>query len=363
MTFNGVRLSVARQRRSFTKKELGQRIGIEPRSISGFEAGQYVPTDENVSRIALTLAFPREFFFGDDLDRPREDGVSFRSMSKMSARQRDAAIAAGSIAFGVGDWIERKFDLPRLGLADLRDASPEVAATSLRQHWGIGERPIKNMIHLLEAKGVRVFSLAENCREVDAYSLWRREVPYVFLNTVKSAEHRRYDAAHELAHLVLHKHASPNGLEAEQQANEFAAAFLMPRASILSLGRIAPSVSTLIQIKKKWTVSVSAITRRLYTLGLMTEWHYRSLFIEIQRLGYRTKEPHEGRPESSQVWQKVFALLREEGSGLSDLAAHLLVPQDELVKLVFGLVTVGLPSSSAGGASIAKRPPLRLVHN
>ena len=160
------------------------------------------------------------------------EGVSFRSMSKMTAKQRDAAIAAGSIAYLLTDWVDREFDLPETDIPDFGGAEPEVAAQSLRQYWGLGELPIKNIIHQLESKGVRVFSLAENCMEVDAYSVWRGRRPFIFLNTGKSGEHRRFDAAHELAHLVLHRHAAPNGHEAEKDAQAFAGAFLMPTASM-----------------------------------------------------------------------------------------------------------------------------------
>lgn len=46
-------------------------------------------------------------------------------------------------------------------------------ATTLRRHWGLGEQPIKKMIHLLEVNGVRVFSLVIDAVEVDAFSMWR----------------------------------------------------------------------------------------------------------------------------------------------------------------------------------------------
>jgi hypothetical protein len=39
----------------------------------------------------------------------------------------------------------------------------------VRQAWGLGELPIKNMVHLLESKGVRVYSLAIDAVEVDAF--------------------------------------------------------------------------------------------------------------------------------------------------------------------------------------------------
>ncbi len=361
--FNSKRLTVARQRHSITKAELAKKIGIEPRSVSGFEAGEYEPAEETIEKIARVLRYPKAFFLADDIDVPNESGVSFRSMSKMSARQRDAAIAAGSLAFILSEWVDREFNLPSPDLLDLREeGGPDIAAVSLRQYWGIGERPIKNMVHLLEAKGVRVFSLAENCREVDAYSLWREGRPYIFLNTMKSAERRRFDAAHELAHLILHKHAAPNGFDAEKEANAFASAFLMPRDSIKAVGRVAPSLGTIIALKRKWTVSVAAMTYRLHELGLLSEWNYRSLYIEIQRRGYRDCEPFGARPETSQIWQKVFSALRKDGIGAQELADRLLIPCDEIVRLVFGLVTIGLPSEgSATKGSSGKRAELKLV--
>lgn len=96
---------------------------------------------------------------------------------------------------------------------------------------GLGEAPIANMVHLLETKGVRVFSLVEDCHELDAFSTWLDGTPFVFLNTRKSAERSRMDAAHELGHLVLHRVGRPQGKEAEEEATRFGAAFLMPRAS------------------------------------------------------------------------------------------------------------------------------------
>ena len=184
--------------------------------------------------------FPAEFFEEDDIELLNADGVSFRSMTKMTAKQRDAAVAAGSIAFVLNDWVDQKFDLVDPNVPDYRGATPEAAALSLRQSWGLGEQPIKNMVHLLESNGIRVFSLAENCVEVDAYSVWRGPRPFIFLNMGKSGERRRFDAAHELAHLVLHRHGCPNGVEAEKEAHAFAGAFLMPTASIKAIGPCYP---------------------------------------------------------------------------------------------------------------------------
>jgi transcriptional regulator with XRE-family HTH domain len=115
--FNSKRLTVARQRHSLTKAELAKKIGIEPRSISGFEGREYEPAEETIEKIVRVLHFPKAFFLADDIDVPNESGVSFRSMSKMSARQRDSAIAAGSLAFILSDWVDTEFNLPSPDLA------------------------------------------------------------------------------------------------------------------------------------------------------------------------------------------------------------------------------------------------------
>lgn len=73
--------------------------------------------------------------------------------------------------------------------------SPEAATLNrkrpLRRMWGLGNAPIPNMIPLLESKGFRVFSLAEEAREVDAFCTWHEGKPFVFLNTIKSVERSR----------------------------------------------------------------------------------------------------------------------------------------------------------------------------
>jgi Zn-dependent peptidase ImmA (M78 family)/transcriptional regulator with XRE-family HTH domain len=356
--FNASRLRVARQRARLTKRELALCVGVDPRAISGFEAGQYMPTTDNVSRICRALGFPQEFFEADDIELLSAEGVSFRSMTKMTAKQRDAAMAAGSIALLVSEWVDNEFDLPAADVPDYSGATPEAAALSLRQYWGLGELPIKNMVHLLELRGIRVFSLAESGAEVDAYSLWRGTRPFIFLNTTKSGEHRRFDAAHELAHLVLHRHATPNGIEAEKEAHAFAGAFLMPAASMKALGRIVPTIDYIIRLKKKWMVSAVAMAVRLHELQLLTYYHYNRLFVELGGKGFRTSEPFGIKPEMSQVWQKVFAELRGSGQGVQYLADKLLLPTSEVVQLVFGLTTIGLP---AGQGTNTKRKAGHLV--
>jgi Zn-dependent peptidase ImmA (M78 family) len=310
--FTPSRLTLARMRRRLSKKELAEAMGLTPHSILRYEIGESGPTDDIIGRLAKSLGFPEGFFHGPDIDPPSEDAASFRSMSAMSAKERDAALAAGAIAFIVSDWVEQHFDLPTPDILDVSGDTPEIAAVSLREKWALGEQPIKNMAHLLEAKGVRLFSMAENTLTVDAFSVWRGETAYVFLNTIKSAEHSRHDAAHELGHLALHKHGGPKGREAEDQANAFAAAFLMPSADVIATLPRVHTLNQIIEAKKRWGVSVMSLIHRLNRLGIMSPWQYRMFCRDATEKGYRRAEPLAMARELSVVWQKVLTTLWKE---------------------------------------------------
>jgi Zn-dependent peptidase ImmA (M78 family) len=216
------------------------------------------------------------------------------------------------------------------------------------------------MIHLLEAKGARVFSLSIDAREVDAFSMWNGGTPYVFLNTNKTAEHSRFDAAHELGHLVLHKHGSPHGREAEIQANRFASAFLMPRASVLANAPRFPLYETLVKLKKTWATSVSALAYRLHQLGIITDWQYRGLAVEIAKRD-RTKEPDGIARETSLVLPMVFSRLRDEGITRGKVAQNLAIYPSELEQLLLGLAMTTIDGGGIRKSKPTPSPNLRRI--
>ncbi|HJU15370.1 MAG TPA: XRE family transcriptional regulator [Stellaceae bacterium] len=338
--FNPSRLTLARKRRKFTKTSFADALDCDVKTVIRWESGEIEPSPENLAAISDTLQYPTAFFYGKEIDEPQSEAVSFRALSAMPARDRDAALAAAALAFLLSDWIENLFELPPHDLPDFKEnPDPEAAALILRQKWGIGERPISNMVKLLESKGVRVFSLAENTRTVDAFSLWRREKPYVFLNTMKTAERSRFDAAHELGHIVLHKHGGPQGRFAEEQANHFASAFLIPEAQIKA---ILPRVSTLNQLveaKKRWGVSVAALAHRLHKLKVVSDWQYRRFCIQIEER-FHSSEPYSRLREYSTVLEKVLGSLRTERITKHQIAEALSLPVEEVEHLLFRLTNM-----------------------
>jgi Zn-dependent peptidase ImmA (M78 family)/DNA-binding XRE family transcriptional regulator len=357
-------MHLARKRKGLTKTQFASRIGVDLRSLYGYEQGNYSPSEETLEKIEATTGFPKDFFYGDDLEILDKDVASFRSLSRMAAYQREMALSQGCIALHLNRWLEEKFELPRADLPDLRyEPNPEAAATTLRYYWKLGEIPINNIIHLLESKGVRVFSLDIHAREVDAFSLWKDSTPFIFLNTQKSSEHSRHDAAHELGHLVMHRHGAPQGRQAEAEADAFASNFLMPRASVQAHAAPflrPPTLAKLIQLKKIWKTSVASLNYRLHVLGLTSDWQNRMLCIQISKYGYRTNEPQSLPREVSQVLAKIFVALQADGVSRSQIAKELFVPLTEIEQLIFGLAISTVEGGGKAGGS-KKHAKLQLV--
>lgn len=188
--FNPMRLAVARKRRQMTKKTLAEFAKVSQVTLTDrIETGSTTePEPETIAAIAKVLAYPVGFFYEDDCEELKTESVSFRSLSAMTARQRESALAGGRIAFLLDDWVAERFNLPATDLLDLR-MKPQRPQRQLFAIIGASVfKPVPQMTSLLEAKGVRVFSLSEDNKNVDAFSCWRGVTPYMFLNTFKSAE-------------------------------------------------------------------------------------------------------------------------------------------------------------------------------
>ena len=351
------RLSLARKRRRLTAKALAEQAGLAVDTISRLENGLNKPDELTIARLARALDFPVGFFSASDPQEIDFGAVSFRSFSKMSARERDAAIAAGSLGLQLNAWIESKFGLPPANLIDLSyETDPEVAAHLVRQHWGLGEKPIGNMLGLLETQGVRVFSLSESTASVNAFSFWQDSKPFVFLNNFKTAESSLFDIAHELGHLVMHKHGGPKDPRSvEREANLFASAFLMPASDVKARVPRPVTLDVVLRAKTRWRVSAMAMAHRLNRLGMLSEWSYKSVCVELGKRGFRTSEPGGIDRETSIIWRKILSELWLERITKATIADELCLPLDELEGLIWKLADASdRPDPTSAG-------PLRAV--
>ena len=104
--------------------------------------------------------------------------------------------------------------------------------------------------------------------------------------------------AHELGHIILHSsienidELSQEQLrEIENEANLFAAAFLMPKDAFLRDLITPTNIVSYVALKEKWHVSIGAMIIRAKSLGIIDMKQYQSLMKAMSYRKWRTKEP------------------------------------------------------------------------
>ena len=174
----------------------------------------------------------------------------------------------------------------------------EYLASRTRRYWNLSDGPINNMVALLESNGIVVCRFEIGSEKIDAFSCWADGRPFVILGSDKSSAVRsRFDAAHELAHLILHRDISEDDLGSktvrnriEREANWFAGAFLLPRSSLFR-EFYSTRANHLKGLKQRWLVSMQAIAHRAKDIGAIDENQYVAFRIQMTKRKELTKEP------------------------------------------------------------------------
>ena len=184
------------------------------------------------------------------------------------------------------------------GTGELRDEDIERIAIDLRQHWKIGEGPCTDVAGLLERVGVIVSTIEMGTSKLDGLCSWSaaEDRPHILLATDKmSFPRRQMDAAHEMAHAVLHRDVSEDELSKnlkaiEAQAFRLASAFLLPSTTYPHEVPRA-SLAALLSLKERWRVSVKAQIKRLADLEVIPGEHATDLYKLYSAKGWNREEP------------------------------------------------------------------------
>ena len=335
--FAANRLTVARGRRKFTKKMLAEAVGVTGQAITSYEDQSLYPSEDTITRIAFAIDYPRTFFLLPDLELVGHEDATFRARRALKANNKYKAIATGVIATEIlSVYLRSQFRFAVSDVPDLTGEEPEVAARIVRQHWKLGSGPIHNMVHLLESRGVELYWLNEEDSCLDAFSLWRGELPYVILNTHKQAGDRsRFDAAHELGHLVLHRQEKiVDGRKPEAEADQFASAFLLPSEQFRRESPRLPVLNQYLPLKRRWGVSIQAMVRRGRDLGVFTDWYYEQAIKQLSTLGWRIDEPAPLICEKSLLHNMVFDRLAAKQITPAQLAQSLHLPFSDITEIM-----------------------------
>lgn len=326
--FRPERLTLARELRGLTKTELAERVQKSPGAISQFETGRTKPEPGTVGALALALQVPAGFFARAGREPVPTEAAYFRSLRSTTQGRRRQLLSRAVLACELVDLLEAEVEFPAADVpqvtAPLRTVEDiETVAEAVRRDWGLGLGPISNVVALLESKGILVLKLSQEETDVDAFSVRSRQRPLVFLVSAKDSTSRtRMDGTHELGHLVMHHDAAPGSAAMEREANRFASAFLFPREHFLKEGPRSLNWGLMYELKRRWGVSVAAIVRRAFDLGMIGEATYRRGFMHLNKTGQRRREEHEPPAEEATLLRESLQLIASDIS-VSTLAAEL----------------------------------------
>lgn len=366
--FIGENLTRAREVRSISQAELARRVEVTRQSISQYEGNTNPPSFETLTRIAEELKLPIHYFLRIPPKANTDPVFNRVNISAATKTARKAAERRYEWLKEIVTYLREFVNFPKVNFpqfdlpADPRKITTELIeelATETRRFWGLGDGVISNVVLLLENNGAIVTRYILDANKYDAFSVFSSsdKTPYIILGADKGiAVRSRFDASHELGHIVLHQRVDKARLNTssdfnliEKQAHRFASAFLLPASSYLE-DFIVPTLDTFRAKKSKWRVSIQSQIHRCQDLGVITEDQATRLWKNCNRKGWKYKEPFDDEflVEQPRILSRAMRMILDEKvQTRSDISSALPFALVDLAELT-GLPTEAFKEHTGG---------------
>lgn len=244
----------------------------------------------------LTLDLGKEYVALRDVPEPQD--AAFRCLSGISREQRGLVYTQADRVWEAARLGAHGRLNPSLDMTE-RDQSPSPshAAAAVRRNLGIrnGAR-VPSVVTCLDRLGVLVGPLPDLGRDVSAFSCWFDDLPVVLLRATGTRRRRaRFDAAHELGHVVLHR-GRRRDRKSETEADNFASAFLMPTDWFRDQQWKPFSWHVIDRASHHFGVTRVAALYRAHDIGLLSEPVYRAAMADASIRGWRRHDPTDSAP-------------------------------------------------------------------
>lgn len=314
--------------RRLTQVQLASMVEVSPATISKWRAGTQAPERDALERLAGVVNVTPEWFTrapGAKVSLPL-----FRSNASAHVAARAMLEARLEWAQDVAAALMEYVDYPDVNLPTRTYTNPEEitaediekAACECRDVWRLGRSAIQDLALAVEGAGIILVREETGVAQIEGLSAWSEVLgrPLILLSADKDNGYRsRFDLAHEIGHLVLHRHIqrttdSVRHKLMEQQAHRFAGAFLLPAETFATEVRVPPTLDDLLLLKRRWGVSAAAIIMRLKALELLDDDGALMLFKRRSARWGAKSEPGDGdrKPEQPRLLRRTIDLLVEE---------------------------------------------------
>lgn len=351
--FQPARLIQARESLGITRVALATLVGVSPATISNWEKGTQSPEEDKLRALGEAVKLPMNWFLTSSPEHGSEP-YFFRSLASSTKTAREMARVrlnwVAEMANTLSQWVNwPKVNIPFVPeetFLKISDAEIETLAAECRKTWALGMGPIPDVVLSLENAGV-IFARDEiGYLKMDGVSHWSQldNRPYIFVTADKANGIRnRFDASHELGHLVLHRNVDEPTFkqhykEIERQADLFAGCFLLPAESF-SAEVSWPTLETLLSLKPRWKVSVAAMIMRCYQLEIIDDTQKLRLFKGRSARGWTKGEPYDEQfPfEEPRLLNRATKMLIDQNILSRSELSHKLGLSDYLIESLCGL--------------------------
>ena len=334
------RLEQALSARGLTKGQLASLVGVAAPTVTKWCKGDQAPESHTFERLASVLNVQGEW-----LTRPMLPPVSpplFRSNASALKAARAKLEARTEWVQEVASLLNEYVDYPKINLPlrdfkdpeQISDTDIEAAADECRSLWQLGRGPIQNLVLAAESAGVILAREETEVSAIEGLSSWSELLgrPIVLLSADKANGYRsRFDLAHEIGHLILHRHIPraddrDRYKQMEAQAHKFAGALLLPPETFSREVRVPTNLDNLLILKQRWGASVAAMMMRLHALGMLSDEEKLALFKRRSARWGAKSEPGDERwaPELPRLLRRTVELLVNEGIlPVESLSRHL----------------------------------------
>lgn len=286
----------ARERMNVGREQLARKVGTKAHIVEAWETGEARPTIKQLRKMARVLERPAGHFYLDtppDEPAPRlemrrvfggspvEDTYAFAREVQRMQQRREIALELFEL---LGE------ELPELPEPFRLNDDPERVGRTVRTNvlrlsveeqvqWRDEYKALRTWRKALEDSGILSFQLTGvEMAEARGVAVARRPLPVVAFNAKDSVRGRIFTLLHEVGHVLLgdstlHAQSPLAGRSREERwCNHFAAAVLIPKEDLLSVGMVRRkgpeafwSEAEVEQLATRYRVSPAAMIRRLET--------------------------------------------------------------------------------------------------
>lgn len=336
MIFNERMLTMAKESAGLTQAAIAQYAGISQSLLSKIENGFEEPSKEFIEKAAEVTGVPEAFFSQEDSILPptlfdiyhkKRLTLPAKPLKKANARAQVVRLQIARLLRTVE--VRELMPFPNLPLD--RHESPAEIAALVRATWLLPNGPVANLTRSVEETGTVVIPLDLEHEKLRAMSLPGVKgfgTHIIAVNSRLPASAQRFALAHEIGHLVMHEGiATP---DMEREADDFASELLMPADDIASRLRNV-KFRDLGSLKRSWRVSLAALIYRAHSLGLISDRHYRTLNMDLNKLpNGRKREPGEFDAEEPTLVRSAIQGFLDDGYTLEQVASVMVMLESDL---------------------------------